>query len=529
MKKTLRLLIVEDSPDDTLLICDQIQRAGYNVRHTRVETEQDMATQLTDCTWDVVLSDYTLPSFNALAALDVLKRTGLDIPFIIVSGSIGEETAVRAMKAGAHDYIMKNNLPRLVPAIERELRDAGIRIDRRQTMEALRKSEEQYRRIVNTSQEGIWILDNMANITFANQRVQAMLQYSESELIGRSIYAFVERTSREEATAYFARIIRGERVHFDMQFVRRDGSLLWTLLSASPLNGEHGGALCMITDITKRKKAEQALAAAYDDLEERIRERTADLQYALEQLHGALEREKELNELKTRFVSMVSHEFRTPLTSILSSTEIMSRYRDRLEPERQERLLHVIGESVQHMIDLLEDILVFGRAEANKLQFEPVATDPGMLCREIVEEVSSGTDERHTIRFSAQAPPGQEVLIDVKLVRHILTNLLTNAVKYSPNGCAVDCSLRFEEHQLVVSVSDQGIGMSREDMDHLYEPFYRARSVDTIPGTGLGLAIVKQSVDRHGGTINVQSELGKGTTFTVVLPMHQQQHTGNGN
>ncbi len=521
MKKTLRLLIVEDSLDDTLLICDQIQRADYDVRYTRVETERELITQLTDCIWDVILSDNTLPSFNAFAALDVLKETGLDIPFIIVSGSIGEEIAVRAMKAGAHDYIMKNNLPRLVPAIEREIRDAGIRSDRRQTIEALRKSEEQYRRIVNTSQEGILILDNMANITFANQRVQAMLQYNESELIGRSIYAFVERSSREEATAYFARTIRGDHVNFDMQFVRHDGSALWTLLSASSLAGENGGALCMITDITERKMAEQALAAAYDDLEERIQDRTADLQYALEQLHSALEREKELNELKTRFVSMVSHEFRTPLTSILSSTEIMSRYRDRLEPERQERLLHVIGESVQHMIDLLEDILVFGRAEASKLQFEPVPIDPGMLCREIVEEVSSGTNEGHTIRFSSQPPPGQ-VFIDVKLMRQILTNLLTNAVKYSPDGSAIDCSLRFKERELIVSVSDKGIGMSREDMDHLYEPFYRARSVDTIPGTGLGLAIVKQSVDRHGGTIDVESELGKGTTFTVVLPTRKK-------
>lgn len=520
MEKTLRLLIVEDSPDDTLLICDQIQRAGYTVRHTRVENERDMANQLATSTWDVVLSDYTLPSFNALAALEVLKKTNLDIPFIIVSGSIGEETAVRAMKAGAHDYIMKHSLPRLVPAIEREIRDAIVRNDRRQTIDALRKSEDQYRRIVNTSQEGIWILDSFANITFANQRVQTMLQYSEQELLGRSIYAFVERSSREEATAYFARIIRGERLHLDMQFVRRDGSVLWTLLSAAPLSTAEngGGALCMITDITKRKKAEQALAAAYDDLEERIQERTADLQYALEQLHGALEREKELNELKTRFVSMVSHEFRTPLTSILSSTEIMSRYRDRLEPERQERLLHVITESVQHMIDLLEDILVFGRAEANKLQFEPMPIDPHMLCREIVEEVSSSTDERHVIRLKAVEVPGQ-VCIDVKLLRHILTNLLTNAVKYSPDGCAVDCTLEFEGNSLVVSVSDRGIGMSREDMDHLYEPFYRARSVDTIPGTGLGLAIVKQSVDRHGGTIDVQSELGKGTTFTVVLPV----------
>lgn len=520
MTKILRVLIVEDSEDDTLLIENQLHRGGFSVEYERVETAATMRTALAAREWDLVISDYSLPTFNALAALTVLQQTGLDLPFIIVSGSIGEETAVRAMKAGAHDYIMKHNLARLLPAIERELRDAAIRRERRLTIEALRSSEERYRRIVDTAQEGIVLLDSSAVITFVNRSFADMLGYDVEELDGSSLYNYIDPQAPENISLPMRQLLQGEQKHHDLKFLRSDGSELWTILSSAPMAGDDRhvpGVLCMIADITERKKAEQALNAAYDDLEERIEERTADLQHALEQLSRAFEREKELNELKTRFVSMVSHEFRTPLTSILSSTEILSRYRDKLDADRQDRLYHVITESVQHMINLLEDVLLFGKGEANRLFFEPQTVHPVTLCREIVEEVRSGMRPNRHINFNF-IEPVPEARLDAKLVRHILSNLLTNAIKYSPDGSPVDISLRFTERELVVSISDYGIGLSREDVAHLYEPFYRAKNVDTIPGTGLGLAIVKQSVDRHGGSIDVNSEPGKGTTFTVSLP-----------
>lgn len=520
MKKILRVLIVEDSEDDTLLIENELCRGGYQLDYERVETSAAMNQALAEQQWELVISDYTLPSFNALAALSVLQQTKLDIPFIIVSGSIGEETAVRAMKAGAHDYIMKNNLARLLPAIERELRDAAIRREQTRTTEALRDSEDRYRRIVDTAQEGIVLLDSTATITFANRRFAEMLGYEASELQGSSLYKYIDQKAPENTCLQISKLMEGAQKHYDLKFLRDNGEALWAILSSSPMLGDDShtpGVLCMIADITERKRAEQALNDAYDDLEERIEKRTADLQYALDQLSLAFEREKELNELKTRFVSMVSHEFRTPLTSILSSTEILSRYHDKLDLERQTRLFHVITESVQHMISLLEDVLLFGKGEASRLIFEPQPLHPVNLCKEIVEEIRSGVRPYRHINFSI-IDPVREAQIDAKLIRHILSNLLTNAVKYSPDGSPVDVSLRCTDNSLIFSVSDYGIGLSKEDVAHLYEPFYRAKNVDTIPGTGLGLAIVKQSVDRHGGSIDVNSEPGKGTTFTISLP-----------
>jgi PAS domain S-box-containing protein len=520
MEKHLRVLIVEDSEDDTLLIENELRRGGYHLEYERVETAEAMRRELANQQWELVISDYTLPSFNALAALAVLQQTALDLPFIIVSGSIGEEIAVKAMKAGAHDYIMKNNMARLLPAIERELRDAEIRRERTHTTEALRDSEERYRRIVDTAQEGIVLLDDNATITYTNRRFAEMLGYELSELVGSSLFNYIDNQTPENAALPMEKLMEGAQNHYDLKFLHRDGGELWTILSSSPMLGDDlnvPGLLCMITDITERKRAEQALNAAYDDLEERIEKRTADLQHALDQLSLAFEREKELNELKTRFVSMVSHEFRTPLTSILSSTEILNRYSDKLDSDRQGRLFHVITESVQHMISLLEDVLLFGKGEASRLLFEPQSVHPVALCREIVEEIRSGVRPYRHINFNT-LDPIREALIDAKLIRHILSNLLTNALKYSPDGSPVDVSLRCTDNSVIFSVSDYGIGLSKEDVAHLYEPFYRAKNVDTIPGTGLGLAIVKQSVERHGGSIDVNSEPGKGTTFTISIP-----------
>ncbi|WP_009630746.1 PAS domain S-box protein [Synechocystis sp. PCC 7509] len=238
-------------------------------------------------------------------------------------------------------------------------------------------------------------------------------------------------------------------------------------------------------------------------------------------IRQALEKEKELGELKSRFVTMASHEFRTPLATILSSSELLEYYSHKWSDDKKLKHQQRIQSSVKHMTSLLDDVLLIGKAEAGKLEFQPRLLDIIQLSRDLVEEVQV-TTQTHTINFCPQTQWDRlDGLIDEKLFRHIITNLLTNAVKYSPQGKEVDFNLECDRTRAIFSIQDGGIGISIEDQQQLFESFHRGRNVSNIPGTGLGLAIVKKSVDLHGGTITAESQLEVGTKFTVTLPLNQ--------
>lgn len=232
-----------------------------------------------------------------------------------------------------------------------------------------------------------------------------------------------------------------------------------------------------------------------------------------------LEKEKELSELKSEFVTMASHEFRTPLATILSSTELLEHYSHKWAQERKITHFQRIQVAVKHMTGLLNDVLLIGKAEAGKLEFEPTPLDLVQFCRGLVEDIQISTDN-HTIAFCSQ---GQctNACMDEKLLRHVLVNLLSNAIKYSPQGGTVYFDLVCNQEAATFQVRDQGIGVPLADQAQLFAPFYRASNAGTISGTGLGLAIVKKSVDLHSGKLTVESEVGVGTKFMVTIPLTQ--------
>jgi PAS domain S-box-containing protein len=260
MKKLLKVLHVEDSERDVALLTRYLTRAGYDLISDRVQTPEAMRTALESKQWDAILCDYSMPQFNALDALALMKGMELDIPFIIISGTVGEAVAVEAMRAGAHDYLMKNNLARLAPTIEREMHEAENRRARSQAEAELRKSEAQYRRLIDTAYEGIWIADVRAHITYANQHLAEMLGYSVEEIIGRSAFEFLDESTREEMKIMWQRRVEGVEEQYDLRLQRKDGSDIWVILSITPIRDEQAevtGALAMLTDITERKRAEQ--------------------------------------------------------------------------------------------------------------------------------------------------------------------------------------------------------------------------------------------------------------------------------
>ncbi len=251
--------------------------------------------------------------------------------------------------------------------------------------------------------------------------------------------------------------------------------------------------MVIIRDITKRKQSEA-------------------------EIRNTLERERELNDMKTRFVSMTSHEFRTPLTTILSSAELLEYYSERWDKTKQHQYLHKIQTAATHMTELLNDVLLINKVEAGRVEFNPQPLVLNEFCQEIIEELQITTTQ-HNLELRSQLPNIHHQ-IDRKLMRHILTNLLSNAINYSPNGGDIVVGLDSTTTQLQLWVQDQGIGIPEDARSTLFDSFVRGPNVGTISGTGLGLAIIQKAVNLHQGQITFDSKVGEGTTFTVTLPIH---------
>jgi len=265
----------------------------------------------------------------------------------------------------------------------------------------------------------------------------------------------------------------------------------------------------MLSPIRARLKRSPRLIATLHDLA---------LQKQVEaHLRSALNREAEINRLKTQFLSIASHEFRTPLAVILSSTDTLEHYWDRQTEEERHKRFARIKNAVQTMRQLTDDLLVHVRTETGALEVRPEPLDINTLCQRIVKELSLTQDKDVTITL--QADPSLHVIhADPNLVALVVRNLLSNAVKYSPAGKTVSLSVAQEAERTTLTVRDEGIGIPLEEQSHLFTPFFRASNVDTIAGSGLGLSIIKQAVELQGGAISFESVPGQGTTFRVTLP-----------
>jgi signal transduction histidine kinase len=278
------------------------------------------------------------------------------------------------------------------------------------------------------------------------------------------------------------------------------------------------------------------LQALNTDLERRIQERTEELKLINQRLKAevaereraeadvlqALEKERELSDLKSRFITTASHEFRTPLSIVLTSAELLERLGTECPEERRSRYLHKIREAVRSMTLVLSDMLTLGKVNAGKLTFHPTRFDLKKFCQDLLADLQLDRGDYWSVVFEYEVDRPQ-VELDSELLDLILNNLLSNAIKYSPKGNEIRLSVTISSNDgqswVVFRVQDEGMGIPSEDMPRLFEPFHRAKNVDTIPGTGLGLAIVQQCVDLHGGDVQIESELGQGTTAIVRLPI----------
>lgn len=485
--------------------------------------------------YQVILSDFDLEAQNQAALplnqsfdLCILDARALDqhwkwvqakkqaeqpvfLPFLVVTSRQDVGMVTRDLWQNIDDLITKPiekvELQAQVEVLLRsrqlslELKAANEKLQteiaqRHRLMSELTKSEAKFRALAQNSSDVITVLDADGTVTYASPCSKNILGFTSEELEGTNFFDFVHHDHISTVITSFKASLNnpGETQTLEYYFRHKDNS--WRYLeSKSNFSGTDqnlNGVVVNSRDITKRKQVEL-------------------------EIRNALVQAQELNELKSRFVSMVSHEFRNPLNSILASTQILERYSEQWSQEKKQEFFERVKIGVKKMTELLDDVLIIGKAEGGRLEVKPTPFDIENFCRNLVEEMKLSTGTQHEISFVSQGQCANAYL-DKKLLGHILTNLLSNAIKYSHKGSTIDFKLSYQNREIIFQIQDQGIGIPSEDIALLFESFHRASNVKNIPGTGLGLAIVKKCVDLQGGKITVISEVGN-TTFTVSLPL----------
>lgn len=378
--------------------------------------------------------------------------------------------------------------------------NASVDITERKAMEARLRDTEAHTRALYESLTAAVVVHDESGFLQANPAAIRMFgATSAGQLVGLDPTHTSARTQPDgEPSAAAARRHIGQALakgteRFEWLARRLDGTEFPVdiTLTALPLGGRTV-VQAVMHDLTERKRAEA-------------------------ELQNALAKERELRQLKSEFVSLVSHEFRTPLEVIMSSADNLSRYHDRLAPEKRADLLRNINKSVRRMAGMMEEVLVLGRLESERMTFSPRPIDLAAFCRRVCDELASATGTRCPIRLQTELAGAAHG--DESLLRHIFANLISNAVKYSPEGAPVEFSVARERALAVCRIADRGCGIPDADRARLFEAFHRGANVRHIPGTGLGLLIVRRCVELHGGEIEFESVEGHGTTFTVRLPL----------
>ncbi|MBG9389118.1 sensor histidine kinase [Caenimonas aquaedulcis] len=367
-------------------------------------------------------------------------------------------------------------------------------ISRRKANEkALAESEAKYRKVVENVNEGILVTAG-GRILYANPRALQLTGMDDETAKSKPFIEFIHPDDRERVLGNHTRRLKGEPVenHYQFRVIHANGDTRWLEISAVLFEWQNTPAtLNFLTDVTERRQAEQ-------------------------DMRTALARERELSELKSRFVAVASHEFRTPLAAILSSIELLDDYGPRLPEGERKEIVGLIKNAVARMNKMVEQVLVTSRLESGRFRFEPQARNIPQLLVQVAAEMDQSHEQASRITMQCEGAD-QPRMVDAKLVSHILVNLLGNALKYSPPDTPVTCVASADGDRLRFSITDRGIGIPPADLPRLFESFHRGTNVGNIQGTGIGLHIVKECVELHRGSIDVRSEPGEGTTFEVRL------------
>lgn len=374
--------------------------------------------------------------------------------------------------------------------------------------------------------EGILVLDDKGEIIRMNPSAEKLFGYDKDEILGQKVEILIPQRYTENHTAQ-----RGGYNHkprrmggnLDLLAIKKDGVEFPVEISLSPFKTNEGNfVIAFISDITARKDNEKQQREYSAELKKQVRNRTLILEEAIEELertktdlHKSLEKERELNELKSRFLSMASHEFRTPLTTMLSSLSLITRYGENKDLESQTKHVNKLKSSINNLTEILNDFLSLAKLEEGKIINDPSDFNLKTFIGDLLADMQATIKNNQKIEYTHV---GEEaVFLDKKLIKNILFNLVSNAMKYSHDGGGIWVSTLVENSTVKIFVKDEGIGINEEDQKHLFERFFRGYNATHIQGTGLGLSIVAKYAEVLDASIDFESEENKGTEFTITI------------
>ncbi|MBW7880891.1 MAG: hybrid sensor histidine kinase/response regulator [Anaerolineae bacterium] len=497
----IHVLILDESAEDALLLQSELQRAGYVPSAVVVRTEAEFVKHLNPAV-DAIFADVETPEFSAERAFDRVQEGAFDIPFIVVHGPGSEPASAELVERGAAAYVAKDHLDGLGIVVNRALADRENRRAQMLTARELALSEQRFRRMFEVSLDVILMIDAAdGTVLDANPAATIALGYPLADLIGGSWSRLFNKRYPPYANDVRSAAAGGGTVVLTHRFRHANGRFVPMDLTAILL--EPG-------DETRSGR----LLVTLRDISERLR---ADMQREEAQhLRGQFERERLLNDQRQQFLNFAVHEFKNPLSAIRSSNAMLQEYGERMTELTRQRHYQTIEAEVQRMLELINDMLTLGKLNAGVAAIDLQPLDLEATIRSVLEEMQ-GIHSDQTFTLTIQ--PGVYMMnADAKMIWQALFNLLSNAARYSPDHLTILVDLRHEDDSIILTITDQGIGVPPQDLPMLFDPFKRGSNVGSIAGTGLGLSIVKQSVELHGGTIGVQSELGVGTTFRIRLP-----------
>jgi len=509
LPSTLEILLLEDSPYDADLIEAELDKLGLRYLLTRVDTELDFCKEVAARKYHVILVDYTLPDFDGLSALMICRKEIPETPFIFVSGTLGEERAIEALNRGASDYVLKQNLPRLNPAIKRALRENEERKQIKLTQEALQKSQELSKQILGGVKEyAIFMLDNDGKFVTWNTGAANIFGYEEKEIIGKDYSLLFTQEDRDKnlPSLHLEKARTEGRCEEEHANVRKNGEPFFANGVLSPLynaKGQIHGYTKVLRDISDRIKQEQE------------RERM------LKELEQAKEEAERANNAKDQFLSMLSHELRTPLTPILATVEALQM--ESFLPEYAQSFLDIIHRNVQLEAKLIDDLLDLTRIAKGKLRLSLEVVSLHQIISNAIEVIQSQMQEKRLELRLALHAEEPFVLGDSTRLEQVLLNLLANAIKFTPTNGTVTIRTENEQGFICTKVSDTGIGVEPDLLPKLFnafESFEQGSATRRATGLGLGLAISRNLAIMHNGTLHAESEgKGKGASFTLMLPI----------
>jgi PAS domain S-box-containing protein len=493
----VRILVVEDEIIVARNIANQLNQLGYKVIGTASSGKAAIAKAL-ESKPELVLMDVILKGeMDGITAASQIREQ-LDIPVIFLTAYGDDNTVQRAKYTQPFGYIVKPFTPKdLRIAIEMGL--LKYELERN-----LKENRDKLETLLNSMSDAVIATDEQGIVTFINPAAELLTGWRQVDALGKDISHIFQIINEVTETALenpVAKVLReGQVVYLDefTSLITKNGSRIPIGDSASPIMrqpNQINGVVVVFWDISERRQAQ-----------------------ILEQ---ALHKERELNQLKSLFISTVSHEFRNPLSVIQSSVELIELQGDNLTAEKRNTYLKRIKSAIKSMKQLMEDVLFMGKSEAGQLECNPTPLHLEDFCRELIAEFMTIHHSKSEIVFNCNRDL-TDACMDEQLLHYIFTNLLVNAVKYSPEGGNIQFNLTCDPDRGVAlfTIQDQGIGIPETDQNRLFESFYRASNVHSIPGTGLGLVIVKRCVEAHKGEISVNSQTGAGTTFTITLPLN---------